>query len=266
MVSLKEQGSDQELLAQAEGKIYGDLTFNGDYVGSECSAFDDMFPTIDPWYNGEREYADHGEVCRLPHTYAVVRDENKLSLQLSLLSPFSDYAFHKTYREQKNGGLEIAYEAKNLGEKPLKAIWASHLMLQAEEGREIQLTGQTAYPVEFMFCEDATVARRGTEMKIQNGSELLKSAPRSETGNAYKFYIKTPYHGEFRYGKLKVKCENAEYLGIWVNNGHFKGMYNVAAEFCTGPNDTPGAAEANGADVTIPAGGSFKWKLSLSVL
>lgn len=263
MVSLRERNSSEELLAQAEGTIYKDLMFNGSYVDSECSAFDDLFPTIDPWYNGEREYADHGEVCRLPHAYTIIKDGG-LSLQMSVLSPFGDYIFNKKYKEHE-GGIEIAYEVRNISGKPLKAIWASHLMLQAKEGEAVKLAENKEYEAEFMFCEDPSVAQRGTTVKIKNGSGLLQSMKHTQTGNAYKFYIKEPYQGEVHYGKIKIKCENAGYLGIWINNGNFKGMYNVAAEFCTGPNDTPGAAEARGADVTIPADDSLKWKLFLSV-
>ncbi|MBS5842411.1 MAG: hypothetical protein KIC77_02855 [Clostridiales bacterium] len=263
MISLRERESGEELLAQAEGKIYKDLTFNGSYVDSECSAFDDLFPTIDPWYNGDREYADHGEVCRLPNAYTIIKD-GELSLHMSVLSPFGDYIFRKIYKEQ-DGGIEITYEAENIGEKPLKAIWASHLMLKAQEGETVMLEEDKEYEAEFMFCEDAEIAQRGTMTKLKNGCELLQSKPYSETGNAYKFYIKKPYRGEFRYGKITIRTENANYLGIWINNGCFKGMYNVAAEFCTGAYDTPGAAEANGANVTIPAGETLKWKLFLSV-
>lgn len=266
MVSLKARNDARELLAQAEGDTYKELTFDGSYVESECSAFDDMFPTIDPWHNGEREYADHGEACRLPNSYTVSRAEDgSVSLRLSVLSPAGDYLFSKIYREAPDGGLEIAYEAENTTQKPLKAIWASHLMLQAEEGLSVCLEENEEYEAEFMFCEHPDVAKRGDTVTIGNGCGLLQSAPWSETANAYKFYIKKPYRGAFRYGKVRVACENADYLGIWINNGCFKGMYNVAAEFCTGAYDTPGAAEEHGADVTIPAGGSLKWKLFLSI-
>lgn len=262
MVSLRERLSGEELLAQAEGGVYKELTFNGSYIDSECSAFDDLFPTVDPWYNGEREYADHGEVCRLPNAY-IIRNDGMASLHLSVLSPFGDYVFRKSYKELEDG-LEIAYEAENIGGKPLKAIWASHLMLKAREGEAVTLSGDDAYEAEFMFCEDASVAQAGTETKLRNGCALLRSAPWSRDGNAYKFYIKKPYTGSFKYGNLTVRTENADYLGIWINNGRFKGMYNVAAEFCTGAYDTPGKAEERGADVTIPKGGTRKWKLFLT--
>ena len=137
-------------------------------------------------------------------------------------------------------------------------------MLKAREGEAVTLSGDDAYEAEFMFCEDASVAQAGTETKLRNGCALLRSAPWSRDGNAYKFYIKKPYTGSFKYGNLTVRTENADYLGIWINNGRFKGMYNVAAEFCTGAYDTPGKAEERGADVTIPKGGTRKWKLFLT--
>ncbi len=292
MVSLKlrSPGGEREMLAQAPGKGYIDLTPGGSYVDSECSAFDDMFPTIDPWESPERPYPDHGEVCRMQHTYEITNGPDGLALCTKAESPYGDYIFRKKYTEYREygnaakvpadrraNGIRIEYEVKNTSSKPLKAIWASHMMLRAEIYERVKLD-EGIYTGELMFfdrgtdsyedngeCIAGSIAdsiagsmEKGTGLIIQNGSRLLMSG---RERNAYKFYIKEPYRGYFTYGDISVKCEGTDYLGIWMNNGAFKNMYNVAAEFCTGAYDTPGNAEKRGADVTVPAGETKKWKM-----
>ena len=83
MASLIDLATNHELLLTRDGESYRVLTADGSYVDSECSAFDDMFPTIDPYtpetgaYRGIT-YPDHGECCRLP--YEVRVEGNKLIL------------------------------------------------------------------------------------------------------------------------------------------------------------------------------------------
>ena len=69
MASLK-ANDGYEFLAQAEGDEYEVFEYNVNYVDSECSGFDDMFPTINPYTPANREnkckaYPDHGEIFRI---------------------------------------------------------------------------------------------------------------------------------------------------------------------------------------------------------
>ena len=66
LTSLKNKANGREYMAEAPGEKYRKLAYGGSYVAAECSAFDDMFPTIDPcicndypWQGAE--YPDHGE-------------------------------------------------------------------------------------------------------------------------------------------------------------------------------------------------------------
>ena len=49
MASLLRLCDNRELLSVKDGEKYKVLDYTGSYVDSECSAFDDMFPTIDPY-------------------------------------------------------------------------------------------------------------------------------------------------------------------------------------------------------------------------
>ena len=72
MASLIRIRDGKELLAVKPDETYRVLTYDGDYVSSECSGFDDMFPTVDPYTPTEGAYRgitypDHGETCRIPY-------------------------------------------------------------------------------------------------------------------------------------------------------------------------------------------------------
>ena len=69
---LRETGRDY--LAQRKEEKYRKLGLDTSYTQAECAAYDDMFPTIDPWAYPDGplkglEYLDHGEVSRVPHTF-----------------------------------------------------------------------------------------------------------------------------------------------------------------------------------------------------
>lgn len=272
MVSLKAVKNWEEILAQAPGEKYLALTPGDRYVDSECSAFDDMFPTIDFWHNGIREYEDHGEVCRRPYNVKLIEGDD-IQVEMYIESPAGDYLFTKTYCE-KAGSLQINYSCRNLTDKPLPVLWAAHFMMAAKEGRRVLLStpenGQ--YEATCMFWDGKEGADgvepvgKGQLFTFDSKSGYLKSDAYNKEGSAYKFYLNNKYTDSFIYGNVILKCENAPYLGIWINNGPFKGMYNVAAEFCTAGFDTPGAAMEHGHDVYVPAGQERKWSFNIDIM
>ena len=76
IVSLRVKDTGKELLVTRPEEKYKILTYDGNFEQSECSGFDDMFPTVDPYTPGEGVYAgitypDHGEVCRLQHKVEI---------------------------------------------------------------------------------------------------------------------------------------------------------------------------------------------------
>lgn len=70
-------------------------------------------------------------------------------------------------------------------------------------------------------------------------------------GEGYKYYITEPFTPLV----CGIRCSSGDkvtvifdgdgvrWLGVWMNNGSFKGMYNLALEPCTAPYDSPVNAE-----------------------
>lgn len=260
------ESSRIELFAQNLGEKYSHLAYDGNYVESECSAFDDMMPTIDPWHNGIREYADHGEVCRLPWEYEIIHKSSEDNiLHMIVNSLFGDYQFEKWYSQSKNGGLTISYKVTNLTSEPLPVLWACHMMLAAHENTYVSIPEIKNNPAEIMFSLHDVLGKKGTVLQLEQDHPLLKSEAFSEDGSSYKFYLQKPVEGPITYGDVMITACGAPFVGLWMNNGSFKKMYNAAIELCTGGFDTPGEAMKRGQDVMLPARGERTWKIEIEV-
>ena len=95
----------------------------------------------------------------------------------------------------------------------------------------------------------------------------------SSDGSAYKFYfIKAAREGRLIYRRyrdgldvrIQYDADKLPYVGLWMNNGTFKGMYNAAVEMCTAPFDAPVHAEKRGYRCSLPPKGILSFRLIFS--
>lgn len=266
LASLVDTATGTELLAQNPGTEYLPLGMKSEYVKAECSAFDDMFPNIDP--QGIR-YPCHGEICRRRHTYSIKGE----TLKMRCISVLLPYVFEKTISESGGGAIRIEYRVENLGVVPLACLWAGHIMLAATEGGIIGTSFSDGASVEYTFDENDEFGAPGVQAKLK--SAMLTSCKFDAfSGNAYKFYFteKMPT-GTLTYTRpdinktvaVTVDNEKLPYLGVWINNGRFKGMYNAALEPCTAPFDNPEKAASRGYKCELDPGAVLEFTLMLDV-
>lgn len=265
MVSLIRKKDGKELLAVKSGEKYRTLAYDGDYVSSECSGFDDMFPTVDPYtpstgaYQGIT-YPDHGETCRIPYEASVEGDTVVFRAQ-SRLFPIR-YEKRVFIREKS---IVTAYRIENQGEHTFDFLWAGHIMLQGEDGMEILTPFAKDAPTEMMF------APKDADTSAYPKDRLMGYAPR--TGAAYKFYYTEPlkegYFGVKYQDGTSLLFETDEkklpYLGIWLNNGEFQNIYTVTPEPCTVPFDAPDRAAKRGITSVIPPRSKFSFEIQITV-
>lgn len=251
MASLK-TADGTELLCGAKGEQYLPLTLDGSYIESECSAFDDMFPAIDPCTVDGFDYPDHGEVCRIPHNAEILGD----TLCLSCEAQSVQARFKKEIIPEAEG-ITIRYEITNRNNKALPYLWAGHMMFAAHEGDRV-----------------FTNAPKDCGMRVMFGNapeDPYTIGPFSPEGESYKFYLTSPFSPLIcgidynSGGRITVSFDGDEvrWLGVWMNNGSFKGMYNIAPEPCTAPYDNPVNAEKEGAGSLIPPLGTVVFTLHL---
>lgn len=258
MASLIRLSDGKELLSVRAGEVYRALAYDGEYVASECSGFDDMFPTIDPYTKDGLVYPDHGEACRIPHFPSIEGD----TLVLRTASRRFPIRYEKRVKAEGES-LLLSYSYLNDGDKAFPFLWAGHIILQGEDGMRLL----TPFPEE---AETKSVfATAGTDVSLLPKDRLIGFLP--QKGAAYKFYYTDPIaEGAFTIlyadgGSLTFSYdkEKLPYLGVWLNNGEFLDTYTVAPEPCTVPFDIPTKGEHKGA--VLPPHGNFSFDIRISV-
>lgn len=266
LASLRRTSDGHEYMESAPGETYLRLFPDSNYVDCECSSFDDMFPTIDPYtpqsgrFRGVT-YPDHGEVARLPFTLTETED----AFTLSLVSPLFGYTYHKKVSADADGGIHVDYTVQNSTGEDFPCIFAAHCMLHGEDDARVF----SSYP------DDAAA-----EMTFGPAGKTLDGLPRDrltgyqpKNGYAYKYYYTEPApsgHFGVRYADgytLDFGVDNTvmPYLGVWLNNGRFKDMYNIALECCTAPFDAPDKAAARGYDCVLKKEDTLAFSLLITL-
>ena len=253
LVSLRAGG--RELLAQREGEVYRRLHPDTSYVEAECSAFDDMFPTIDPCVIGGKTYLDHGEVSRRAWEAHTGADSLTLTCRLQEM----DAVFSKAVT-LKDGVLSIRYRMENLTDAPLPCLWAGHIMLVGEDGAW----------VESPYGAKSSITQCFGQPLSRESAHVLP--PIGATGE-YKFYYDDAHapmwccvhYPSGSHVRFVFEGDAVRYLALWFNPGQLNGMYNLAVEPCTAPYDDPIRADAEGKGFFLPANGAQEFVLRIEV-
>ena len=262
-------------MEEAPGEQYKKPVYDGDYAAAECSAFDDMFPTIDRMYSDQSPwngilYPDHGEVYALP--WQCETDSG--TLHMWVYSQRFCYRLDKWVREIE-GAIQLEYAVRNLGPFPLDFIYAAHCMLKAEEGARLELPFEYGAPCTTTFSDTPELGGYGNKVTwpIQTGFDISYTYPKSRR-EAFKVYFDQRIErGKCSYlytdgSKLDVtfSSETLPYFGIWANYGAFKGMYNVAIEPCSGSYDRPDLARKHGQYSVLEGYGEYAWSIGFDMM
>ena len=278
LTSLVRRATGREYMQQRPGDIYRPLGLDTDYVSAECDAYDDMFPTIDPWADGEVRYLDHGEVCRLPHIF----EETDNTLRTRVETTAFPAVFARDISENSRGGLRIDFTVKSTANRDLDFIWATHFMAVAEEGGQLVSPFPDGTTARLMFADRPAVygvqnQELSYPLAADGTTRLDLSGPCTpDIPNERKYYMTTPfpagywgYHYPSDSTRLMLRFDPAQvpYAGVWMNDGtsKFPGYYNVALEICTGNYDRPDTARENGQFSVLHAGSTVSWYLEIDI-
>ena len=227
----------EELLAQAEGEKYRCLDLEANYEKSECSAFDDMFPTLDPCVINGVNYLDHGEVCRREHHVEIDGDQVTFSCTLPDIN-----IFYKKTAYCEDGALCVRYKIENHNDYDFPYVWAGHIMFKGEEGAYAVSNLPPNVPITIL---DGNRNEQTAHILPKRGNKKYKIYYAEE-----KFPLKCGIVYPESKIEVTVEFDNniVKYLGLWVNPGDLNGMYNLAVEPCTALYDNPiNAQKANAA-------------------
>lgn len=271
LASLVDVKTGKELLAQDENPHYIPQTLSGEYVKSEVSGADDMFPTIDPCRVGlgNKLYPCHGEVCRVAHK---LRLEDGF-FETEYVSKELGYKYTKKITADEGGAIVVSYVISNETPYDLPCLWAMHFMIAAVKGGEVLTPYTDGSLGEIMFDEKSEFGKGGDS--VATNRKMLLSGEFSKEGNAYKFYYTQPlkngicgYYNPLTDKTLTLNYDKDKipYLGVWMNNGMFKNMYNAAIEPCTVPFDSPANAESRGYTCTIEKNKKISFDITIDLL
>jgi hypothetical protein len=278
LASIVQKNTSREFLVQAPGLDYKELAYDGDYVESECSGFDDMFPTIDrcfytdhPWKG--IEMPDHGEVCALKWHYEI----QEHCLYMYVYGVRFPYKLEKWVNFAEGSSLNIRYKATNLSGFDFNYIWAAHPMIQMEEGGEIIVPFMGGEPVVSMYSSDINV-HYGDNFSWPNitawdGIDETGGRVNPDNKRGYKFFFKHQIpegwcayqYSDGTIFRFSFPKENVPYLGVWVNESEFKNCSSVALEMCTGSYDRPDVAKKIGQHCMLPAKADCSWHLNIDI-
>jgi len=272
-ISLIDAESGREWMASESGEHYKPIREQTSYIEGDVCGMDDMFPTIDPEIapveGGVRagvEYNDHGEVCRHGFDWELKDGKAVMTFVSSRLA----YRYVKTCYAGKDGEILFDYHIENLSDDPFPFLWAGHCMLAHAEGGRVELPYGEGEQGEICFDEDGEYGVRGDRITVTG--EMLVSRKFTPEGNAYKFYYLNPTpKGEIRYRVgdrafvMEYDKDIMPYVGIWMNNGKFKGFPCATPEPCTVAFDKVSEGEKRGMRSVIPPRGCFDFTLKISV-
>ena len=283
LTSLVCSENGKDYMEQRKEVTYRRLGVDSIYTSAECAAYDDMFPTIDPWEIPDgplkgAKYLDHGEVSRMPQLFTV-RPEGVYTYMRSALLP---YTFEKKITENSRGGLRIDYTATNTGDTDFDFIWAAHFMARAEKGGKVLSPFPDGAAAEIVFASDAgKYGVRNDKITLPFGKDGRTRVDESkgydpQHGDAWKYYFSQSFpEGWLGYAypsdgtKLMFHFDNrlVPYGGVWMNdgNGDLNNFFNAALEICTGSFDRPDTARARGQYSVLKAHSAYKWQLELDI-
>lgn len=272
-ISLIDAKNGREWMASESGEHYKPIFEETSYAAGDVCGMDDMFPTIDPEIapvtGGVRagvEYNDHGEVCRHPFAWEL-KDGKAI---MTFVSTRLAYKYVKTCYAGSDGEIIFDYHIENLSDDAFPFLWAGHCMLAHEEGGTVELPFAPGAMGELCFDEDGEYGVRGDRFEVT--PEMLVSRKFTPEGNAYKFYYLDPTpKGEIRYRVgdrafvMEYDKDVMPYVGIWMNNGKFKGFPCATPEPCTVAFDKVSEGAARGMHSILEPRGSFDFTLKFSV-
>ena len=125
-------------------------------------------------------------------------------------------------------------------------------MLRGDLSAKLLLPYPEAAPVEIMFGPDhAATLPRDRLLPYQAGGATYKyyfldAMPEGMCGCVYTA-------NDHRF-VLEFDSKKVPYLGVWLNSGGFKDIYNLALEPCTAPFDTPIRAQERNCGSILKSG------------
>lgn len=256
--------------------------YGKDFVEYETAGFDDMLPTIDPYY---AEYPwdgvfipNHGEVWCQQYKIEELTDKSVTASVTGIRMP---YTLTKKFTSDKSNVLHVEYTLKNPTKFDMDYIWAGHCMLNAQVGSRF-ITPDECKTGICIITDNDRIGKYGDKFNYpintdKNGITHDMSVMRDGSVCAdEKYYFaerltKDGFLG-VTYPENNLKyvmhfpTDVVPYVGILNDECGWDGMYLCILEPCTAPYDRPDLAKMHGYDKSvIKAGEELRWYVDVEI-
>lgn len=256
--------------------------YGGDFVEYECAGFDDMFPTIDPYFITDGPWKDinipnHGEIWAEPYTVSKITDNAVTATVTGIRMP---YTITKKFSSSEPSKLRIDYTLKNPTQYTMKYIWAAHVMLNAQVGSKFIVPDECNKGI-CMFSNNERIGEYGDKFDFpintdKNGVTHDMTVMRDGKVDAdEKYYLANKltkngflgvtYPENNKKFLMKFPVKQVPYVGIMNDECGWDGMYLCILEPCTSPYDRPDIAELHNCCAEIAPNSEIKWYLEIEV-
>ena len=264
-------------------KKYKVAGYNSSFADDgECAGFDDMMPTIDPfWYEENTPWEgiylpNHGEIWCQP--YSVKKGADYLYGKVNGIR--LPYIFTKKFYALSEDVLRIEYTCENPTQYPMEYLWAGHVMLNAEEGSKYIVPLECNEGI-CMFSNNDRIGKYGDRFsfpinKAENGVTYDMTVMRSPSvASSEKYYLANKLTQDGYLGieypsknlslVLRFPIDEIPYIGIMNNECGWDGMYQCILEPCTAPYDRPDIAKLHKVNSVLQPNSVKKWYVDIEI-
>ncbi len=251
-------------------------TYASSFADWDSAGWDECFPTVaastlpdGPWAGVTAPC--HGELWSLPHRLVDYPGE----LHLLVHGVRFPYTFTRIVRLPAPRTMTITYLVRNESELPLPYLYSAHPLLHATPGCRVVLPEGT----DRMRVDNSARLRLGgvgdevgwpTATDRDGRPVQLDVLTGAHLGTGDKLYTpRLADHG--RAGLIDAErgvwvgfawaTARLPRLGVWLNQGGFRGDFNLALEPCSGYPDRLDVALARGEAQVLPPGGEAEWTI-----
>lgn len=278
MASLTYKPQRFEVFFQPGRGEYDLAEYGDDFSHYDTSGADDCFPSVVAGAYPFSEYAgtdcpDHGELWSSEWHVEESPDKEQSALICEAEGVHFPYDFKRIISLHGNT-VRIDYEIWNSGEHPLHGLWAFHGLLRCDQDSRIILPGvETVVNVQ----DSIVLGTKGTvhPFPVNSNNYAMDRIMPPTANKTEKYYVNHDLatgsasvllnKARLKY-TLRFPTDHIPYLGIWINEGGYKGEYNCALEPSNGFADSLEIAKELHTLKPISRRHHFKWWLEIELI
>ncbi|HCE46646.1 MAG TPA: hypothetical protein DET40_24120 [Lentisphaeria bacterium] len=274
IISIKDSSGNEYL--DRGTKAYSGRFTEMTYNDTEFDGIDEVFPTMTECKMPAGEFKGaklhpHGDLYRKKWTHSL--DNGTLSMETSGFE--LPYIFKRTAKLDKSS-LVLDYTVTNNSKEPLPYIYTFHPIFSARTGSRLELPAEMNVKVSYSmkgWLGKGGESRKLGEIKNEDGTPFLEKMFTSSSGRYWKFFTEKLTKGEVilsHEGSSKLvmawPADMFPYLAVWCSEGNVGGQNHIAPEPSVSMEESLEKAYAAGEARSIPAKGTEKWQIRISIM